>query len=201
LATGASHKPLGVRGEQRFSGRGVSYCATCDGPLFKGRKVLMVGGGNSAVTEALHLHHMGVDVSIVHRRDKLRAQKFLIKQLENTGIPTLWNTEIKEIMGKERVEKVQLINNKENKVFVMEASGVFVSIGYTPAVGLAKKLGVELTGEGYIKHDEKHRTNIAGIYSAGDVEGGYKQIVTATGQGSAAAMAIFEDLIDPYWTR
>jgi thioredoxin reductase (NADPH) len=201
LATGASHKLLGVPGEQRLSGRGVSYCATCDGPLFKGRKVLMVGGGNSAVTEALHLHHMGVDVSIVHRRDKLRAQKFLIKQLENAGIPTLWNTEIKEIMGKERVEKVQLINSKKNKVFVLEASGVFISIGYTPAVSLAEKLGVELTDEGYIKHDEKHRTNIAGIYSAGDVEGGYKQIVTATGQGSAAAMAIFEDLIDPYWTR
>lgn len=201
LATGANHKLLGVPGEKRLSGRGVSYCATCDGPLFKGRKVLMVGGGNSAVTEALHLYHMGVDVSIVHRRDKLRAQEFLIKQVENAGIPILWNTEIKEILGVERVQKVRLVNNVTREQFEMDVAGVFMSIGYTPAVTLAEKLGVELTDEGYIKHDDRHRTNIPGIYSAGDVEGGYKQIVTATGQGSAAAMAIFEDLIDPYWTR
>lgn len=201
LATGAKHKLLGVPGEERLSGRGVSYCATCDGPLFKGRKVLIVGGGNSAVTEALHLFHMGVDVTIVHRRDKLRAQEFLVKQIENSGIPILWNTEIKEILGKDRVEKVEIVNNQSNKVDVLKADGVFMSIGYTPSVALAEKLGIELTEEGYIKHDEKHRTNIPGVYSAGDVEGGYKQIVTATGQGSAAAMTIFEDLIDPYWIR
>ncbi len=201
LATGANHKLLGVPGEKRLSGRGVSYCATCDGPLFKGRKVLMVGGGNSAVTEALHLFHMGVDVTIVHRRDTLRAQEFLIKQVKQAGIPILWNTEIKEILGKERVEKVMLFNNETQATHELEVSGVFMAIGYTPTVELAKKLGIELTDEGYIKHDEKHRTNIPGIYSAGDVEGGYKQIVTATGQGSAAAMTIFEDLIDPYWTR
>jgi thioredoxin reductase (NADPH) len=201
LATGASHKLLGVAGEKRLSGRGVSYCATCDGPLFKGRKVLMVGGGNSAVTEALHLFHMGVDVTLLHRRDSLRAQEFLVRQIEQAGIPILWNTEIKEILGKQRVEKVLLFNNKTGDSFEMEVSGVFMAIGYTPAVELAQKIGVELTDEGYIKHDEKHRTNIAGIYSAGDVEGGYKQIVTATGQGSAAAMSIFEDLIDPYWKR
>jgi thioredoxin reductase (NADPH) len=201
LATGATHRHLNVPGESRLSGRGVSYCSTCDGPLFKGRKVLMVGGGNSAVTEALHLFHMGVDVTLVHRRDKLRAQEFLVKQLEQAGIPILWNTEIKEIMGKDRVEKVSLFNSKTQNAFEMEVNGVFMAIGYTPAVELAQKVGVELTDEGYIKHDEKHRTNIPGIYSAGDVEGGYKQIVTATGQGSAAAMTIFEDLIDPYWKR
>jgi thioredoxin reductase (NADPH) len=201
LATGASHKLLGAIGEKRLSGRGVSYCSTCDGPLFKGRKVIMVGGGNSAVTEALHLFHMGVDVTLVHRRDSLRAQEFLIKQLEQAGIPILWNTEVKEIVGKERVEKVLLFNNKVHESFEMEVNGVFMAIGYTPAVELAQKIGVELTDEGYIKHDEKHRTNIPGIYSAGDVEGGYKQIVTATGQGSAAAMTIFEDLIDHYWKR
>jgi thioredoxin reductase (NADPH) len=201
LATGASHKLLGVAGEKRLSGRGVSYCSTCDGPLFKGRKVIMVGGGNSAVTEALHLFHMGVDVTLVHRRDSLRAQEFLIKQLEQAGIPILWNTQIKEILGKDRVEKVSLYNHQTGDSFEMEVNGVFMAIGYTPAVELAQKIGVELTDEGYIKHDEKHRTNIAGIYSAGDVEGGYKQIVTATGQGSAAAMTIFEDLIDPFWKR
>jgi thioredoxin reductase (NADPH) len=199
LATGASHVHLNVPGEERFSGRGVSYCATCDGPLFKEKKVFMVGGGNSAVTEAMHLKHMGVEVSLVHRRDTLRAQEVLVKQLKDAGVPILWNTEIKEIQGEEKVRQVVVHNNQSGETETLEADGVFIAIGYAPTVELARQAGVELTEEGYIKHDDKHRTNIPGIYSAGDVEGGYKQIVTATGQGSSAAMAIFEDLINPYW--
>lgn len=201
LATGATHKNLGATGEQQFSGRGVSYCATCDGPLFKGKKVFMVGGGNSAVTEALHLRNMGVDVTLVHRRDHLRAQDVLTKQLETNGIPILWNTEIKEIKGDARVEKVVLFNTKDNASEEKTADGVFIAIGYQPAVSLAQKIGIELNEDGYIHHDSAHRTNVPGIYSAGDVEGGYKQIVTATGQGAAAAMTIFEDTINPYWTE
>ena len=201
LATGASHRTLGVPGEKRFSGRGVSYCATCDGPLFKGRKVLMVGGGNSAVTEALYLHHMGAEVTLVHRRDKLRAQDVLANQLAGNGIPVLWNTEIQEIKGKERVQAAVLRNSKTGEVSEMAVEGVFIAIGYKPSVKLAEKIGIDLNPEGYIKHDSMHRTNIPGIYSAGDVEGGYKQIVTATGQGAAAAMSIFEDLINPYWKK
>jgi len=201
LATGAVHKKLGVPGEERLSGRGVSYCSTCDGPLFKGKAAVMVGGGNSAVTEALHLHHMGVSVTLVHRRDTLRAQEFLAGQLKENRIPILWNTEIQEILGNRRVEAVRLINNKTKKTQNFPVNGVFIAIGYTPAVELAKKIGVALTRDGYIRRDERHRTNIPGIYSAGDVEGGYKQIVTAAGQGAEAAMAIFEDLINPYWQR
>ncbi len=199
LATGARHRNIGVPGEARLSGRGVSYCSTCDGPLFKGKKVIMVGGGSSAVTEALHLHHMGVDVTLVHRRDTLRAQDVLTKQLFNAGIEVLWNSEVREIRGKDRVEDVLLFNNQTGEETTLKLNGVFIAIGYEPSVDLATKLGVELTEDGYIKRDEKHRTNIPGVYSAGDVEGGYKQIVTASGQGSAAALAIFEDLINPYW--
>ena len=199
LATGATHRHLGVPGESRLSGRGVSYCSTCDGPLFKGKKVVMVGGGNSAVTEALHLFHMGVDVTLIHRRDKLRAQDFLARQLIDNNIPVLWNTEIKEIRGEERVEEILLKNTKTGETSTFETNGVFIAIGYTPAVELAEKLGLEINEDGYIKHDGKHRTNVPGIYSAGDVEGGYKQIVTASGQGAEAAMTIFEDLINPYW--
>jgi thioredoxin reductase (NADPH) len=201
LATGASHRMLGVPGEKRLSGRGVSYCATCDGPLFRDKKVLMVGGGNSAVTEALHLYHMGVAVTLVHRRDTLRAQEFLVKNLKESGIPVLWNTEIKDILGEERVTEVELFNNQTNETSTMPVDGVFLSIGYTPAVELASKIGLELTEEGYIARDAKHRTNIPGIYAAGDVEGGYKQIVTATGMGAEAAMTIFEDIINPYWQQ
>ncbi len=201
LATGASHRHLNVAGESRLSGRGVSYCATCDGPLFKGKKVLMVGGGNSAVTEALHLHHIGVDVTLVHRRDQLRAQEVLAKQLPANDIEVLWNSEIKEIRGEQRVEEVVLFNTKTQETSALKTNGVFIAIGYEPAVELAQKIGLELNPDGYIKHDGRHRTSIPGIYSAGDVEGGYKQIVTASGQGAEAAMTLFEDLINPYWMK
>jgi thioredoxin reductase (NADPH) len=201
LATGASHRTLGVPGEKRLAGRGISYCATCDGPLFKGKRVIMVGGGNSAVTDALYLHHVGASVTMVHRRDTLRAQDVLVRQLETNDIPIVWNTEVQEIMGSARVEKVRLKHSLTGAVSEMAVDGVFIAIGYKPAVDLARKIGVELTEEGYINHDSLHRTNIPGIYSAGDVEGGYKQIVTATGQGAAAAMTIFEDMINPYWKK
>ena len=199
LATGASHRHLNIPGESRLAGRGVSYCSTCDGPLFKGKKVVLVGGGNSAVTEALHLFHMGINVTLIHRRDKLRAQEFLAKQLIDNNIPVLWDTEIKEIHGEERVEEILLLNNKSNETVEFKTDGVFIAIGYTPAVELAQKIGLEISEDGYIKQDGKHRTTVPGVYSAGDVEGGYKQIVTASGQGAEAAMTIFEDLINPYW--
>jgi thioredoxin reductase (NADPH) len=199
LATGASYKHLGAPGESRLSGHGVSYCSTCDGPLFKGKKVIIAGGGNSAVTEALHLHNIGVQVTIVHRRDTLRAQEHLTKNIFANKIPVLFDTEVKEIRGKDRVEDVLLYNVRTKETKPMKVDGVFVAIGYTPTVDLAKKLGIELTPEGYIRRDSRHRTNVPGIYSAGDVEGGYKQIVTATGQGAEAALAIFEDLVNPYW--
>jgi thioredoxin reductase (NADPH) len=201
LATGATHQHLNIPGESRLAGRGVSYCSTCDGPLFKGKKVVMVGGGNSAVTEALHLFHMGVDVTLIHRRNKLRAQEFLAKQLADSNISVLWDTEIKEIRGEERVEELFIVNNKTEETDTFRTDGVFIAIGYSPALELAEKLGVEISPDGYIKHDGKHRTNVPGVYSAGDVEGGYKQIVTASGQGAEAAMTIFEDLINPYWLK
>jgi thioredoxin reductase (NADPH) len=201
LATGATYKHLGIPGEDRLAGRGVSYCSTCDGPLFKGKKVIMVGGGNSAVTEALHLHNIGVHVTLIHRRDTLRAQEFLSKQLVENNISVIWNTEVKEILGQERVEAAKLLNNKTGETSTVETNGVFIAIGYEPAVGLAKKFGVALNEDGYIKQDGRHRTNIPGVYSAGDVEGGFKQIVTAAGQGSEAAIVIFEDLINPYWKQ
>ncbi len=201
LATGASHRHLGVPGESRLSGRGVSYCSTCDGPLFRGKSVLMVGGGNSAVTEALHLHHIGVKVTLVHRRDKLRAQEFLARQLQENGIPILWNTEVREIRGEDRVREVLLANNRTGESRTLPVDGVFIAIGYEPAVEIARQLGLELTEEGYIKHDGRHRTSLPGVYSAGDVEGGYKQIVTAAGQGAEAAMTLFEDMIHPYWMK
>jgi thioredoxin reductase (NADPH) len=201
LATGATYRHLGVPGESGLAGRGVSYCSTCDGPLFKGKKVVMVGGGSSAVTEALHLHHLGVYLTLVHRGDTLRAQEFLARNLSENHIPILYDTVVTEIRGEDRVRDVLLRNTKTNETRSLETDGVFIAIGYEPAVALARKIGVALTPEGYIKEDSRHRTNLPGVYSAGDVEGGYKQIVTATGQGAAAAMTIFEDVIHPYWKK
>jgi thioredoxin reductase (NADPH) len=201
LATGATHKRLGIPGEAHLSGKGVSYCSTCDGPLFKGKKVIEIGGGNSAVTEALHLFSVGVDVTLVHRRDKLRAQEHLAKNVFSNNIPVMFDTELKEIQGDSRVETAVLYNSKTGETKSLPVDGVFIAVGYDPAVELARRIGIELTPEGYIKHDSSHRTNIPGIYSAGDVEGGYKQIVTAAGQGSEAALAIFEDMIHPYWKQ
>jgi len=201
LATGARYRHLNVPGQMELSGRGVSYCSTCDGPLFKGKKVIIVGGGNSAVTEALNLHSIGVDVTLVHRRDSLRAQAHLIQGLKANKVPALFNTTVKEIRGTQEVREVELYNPETKAKTRMPVNGVFIAVGYDPEVGLAKKLGLELTPKGYIKVDARHRTAVPGIFAAGDVEGGYKQIVIAAGKGAEAAMAIFEDLIDPYWKR
>ncbi len=200
LATGAVYRKLGVPGEDRLSGRGVSYCSTCDGPLFKNKKVIMVGGGDSAATEALHLKNIGVDITIIHWLDALEAQDYLAKQLKENNIPIFYNTEVKEIKGEQRVQQVALYNNKTEEKTTMDVNGVFIAIGYIPAVDLAEKIGVELTPDGFIKQDH-YRTNIPGIYAAGDATGGYNQIVIASGHGSGAALTIFEDLIHPFWKK
>jgi len=195
LATGATYKHLGVPGESRLAGRGVSYCSTCDGPLFAGQKVLMIGGGDSAVTESLHLKNIGVDVTLVHWTDKLDAQEFLARQLINSEIPILYNTTVKEIIGEKSVEAVEVINSQTGESKKIETAGVFIAIGYLPSVDLAEKLGVALTPEGFIQQ-ENYRTNVPGIYAAGDVVGGFNQIVTASGHGAEAALTIFRDLLN-----
>lgn len=198
LATGASHRHLGVPGEMRLSGRGVSYCSTCDGPLFRGKRVLIVGGGNTAVTEALHLHNIGVAITLIHRGSQLNAQEILARQLTENGIPIWYHTEIKEILGDTHVTGVVVKDNSTGKTATLETDGVFPAIGYDPVVDLAKKVGLGLTPEGYIQSDN-FRTTIPGIYTAGDVSGRSKQIVIAAGHGAEAAMTIFEDIIHPYW--
>jgi thioredoxin reductase (NADPH) len=199
LATGASYRRLGVPGEERLAGSGVSYCTTCDGALFKGKEVVVVGGGDSALTDALYLANNDIRVAIVHRRDTFRAQEHLVKQLKKHDIQVLFNCEVKEIRGAAKVQEVVLHNNNTGKTTTRATDGVFVAIGFEPAVELARKAGLELTAGGFIKVDEYHRTSVPGIYAAGDVEGGYRQIITAAGQGSGAAITIFEDLINPYW--
>lgn len=199
LATGASYRRLGIPGEERLSGSGVSYCSTCDGALFKGKEVIVVGGGDSALTDALYLANNDIQVTIVHRRDAFRAQQHLVSQLQKHNIDVMFNTEVTEIRGEKKVAEVTLQNNKTGKSSTKALDGIFIAIGYEPAVEIAHKTGIALTDDGFIKVDGNHRTSIPGIYAAGDVEGGYKQIVTAAGHGSGAAITIFEDLVNPYW--
>ena len=192
LATGASHRHLNVPGEDEFLGRGVAYCATCDGMFFIGRDVLMVGGGNSAVTEALYLNNLGCNVKLVHRRDELRCEHHLQKALEENGIEVLWNSTIEEIKGDMAVESVTLLRDGKKEDYKTDA--VFVAIGEDPSNDLAKQLGVALDDAGYIITDKSQATNVDGIYSAGDITGGVKQWVVACGEGAVAAISAYEFL-------
>lgn len=195
IAAGAESKKIDVLGEKEFQGRGVSYCASCDGYFFKdGKKVLVLGGGNTAATEALYLKNIGVDVTIVHRRDRLRAEKILQDRLASNNIHIIWNTKVIEIRGDKSVKEVVLENVLDASTSTLLIDGVFVAIGYVPNNELAKKLGVKMDDEGYIKVDKGYRASMPGVYAAGDITGGFKQIVTAVGQGATAAEAIFEDI-------
>ncbi len=202
IATGADSRKLGIPGETEFFGRGVSYCAACDGYFFKdGKKVIVVGGGNTAATEALYLKNIGVDVTLIHRRDTLRCEQILQKSIEDNRIPVMWNTLVKEIRGEKLVTGVVVENTGDKSEKTIPIDGVFIAIGYVPNNEAAKKLGAALDEEGYVKVDARHRTNIKGVYAAGDITGGFKQIVTAVGQGAVAANTIFEDISSPYWAE
>ena len=189
LCTGTEHRKLGVKGEKEFAGRGVSYCATCDGFFFKGKKVVVVGGGNSAVIEAIYLKQIGCDVYVIHRRDELRAEKALEEEAKEKGIHFIWNSVVEEIIGKEMVEGVKIKNVKTGEEKILEVSGVFVSIGEEPQNQLAKQLGLKLDENGYIVVDGMGRTNVERIFAAGDITGGVRQIITACAKGAKAALA------------
>ena len=191
LATGASHRHLNVPGENEFLGRGVAYCATCDGMFFVNRDILMVGGGNSAAQEALYLKNIGCNVKIVHRRDSLRCEHRLEELLKEKGVEILWNSTIKEIKGDMAVNSVTLVRDGVEEEY--ETDAVFVAIGDEPSNDLAKQLGVELDENGYIITDKSQSTNVSGVYAAGDITGGVKQWIVACGEGAVAAISAYQD--------
>jgi thioredoxin reductase (NADPH) len=200
IATGTVHRKLDIKGEDKLTGFGVSYCATCDGPFFKEKKAVVVGGGNSALIEAIALKNMGVDVTVVHRRDVLRAEDAYKDKAEETGVKILYHTHLDEIKGEGRVESVILDNVKDKSHTEMKVDAVFVSIGEEPQNQLAKQIGVELDEKGYIKTDRNMRTNVKRIYAAGDITGGLRQVVTACAEGAIAALTATEVLgkVYPY---
>jgi thioredoxin reductase (NADPH) len=200
LATGTLHRKLGIKGEGALAGRGVSYCATCDGPFFKGKKAIVVGGGNSALIEAIALKQMGLDISLIHRRDVLRGEDAYKERAAEVGVNIIYQTHVEEIIGEEKVEKVLVHNVKDEKKSEIETAAVFVSIGEEPQNQLAKQLGCELDDHGYIITDKNQRTSVKRVYAAGDITGGLRQIVTACAEGAIAALTATEVLgkVYPY---
>lgn len=194
LATGSSHRHLEAKGEEGFKGKGVSYCATCDGFFFQGRDIVMVGGGNSALQEALYLNNLGANVTLIHRRDEFRAQRELQNQIKEAGINTILNATVEEIKGKMLVESVILKDTKTGELSELPINGVFISVGYIPHTELAKQLGVELDSSGHIIIDTEQKTNVDYVYAIGDVCVGLKQWIVACGEGAVAATSAYHDL-------
>jgi thioredoxin reductase (NADPH) len=188
IATGSSPEKLGIPGEKEFAGRGVSYCATCDGAFFKDRKVLVVGGGNSAIEEAIHLTKFAAKVTVVHRRDELRATKILQERaFKNPKIEFVWNSHLVKVMGGDKVEKVVLRNKITQEESEIEVEGVFIYVGVKPNVSFLPP-DIKVDEKGFILTDENLETSVKGIFAAGDVRSNkLKQVVVACGEGALAA--------------
>ena len=192
LSTGAEYKKMGIPGESELGGRGVSYCAVCDGAFFKNKNLIVVGGGDSAVEEGVYLTRFANKVTTVHRRDQLRAQKILQdRAFANEKIDFIWNSTVKEIHEKDgKVGSVTLVSTVDGTESLVETDGVFVYIGMVPLTAPFKNLGI-VNEAGYIVTNEKMETSVAGVFAAGDVrDKTLRQIVTATGDGSIAAQAV-----------
>ena len=193
IATGGRHREAGIRGEREFVGRGVSYCATCDGMLYKGKSVIVYGSGREAIEDAIYLSDIGCEVILISFAKVLRVEKALIEELKKRNIKLYLNTVIKEIVGKERVEKV-LIHKKDTKEDIeIETNAVFIAIGMKPATEIVAELGVERDSMGYIKVDRYQRTNVEGVFAAGDCcNNPLKQVITACADGAIAATSAYE---------
>lgn len=195
LAAGADWKRLGAPGETELYGHGVSYCATCDGYLYRDKATVVVGGGNTALTDALHLRGLGCQVSVIHRRGQLRAERHLQDAAARAGVTLVLDSVVQEIIGRDKVEGVRVKDLTTGQERVLNCQAVFVAIGERPNSGLARDLGLKLRADGSIWTNERLETSIPRIYAAGDVSSQTRQIVTAVSQGAEAAIHAFEDLV------
>jgi len=199
LCTGTEHRKLDVPGEAELLGKGVSYCATCDGFFFKGKNVVVVGGGNTALIESIFLKQIGcTEVYVVHRRSQFRAEKIYEEEAREKGVQFIFNTIVEEIVGKEIVSSVSLFNLETSERKKLAVDGVFASVGVLPQNEIAQSLGLKLDENGYIVVDAGQRTSVAGVYAAGDVTGGVRQVVVACAKGAVAALSSTEALGKKY---
>lgn len=189
IASGSERSKLGVPGETEFTGKGVSYCAVCDGALFRDQKVVVVGGGNAAITEALNLTHFADKVTVIHRREELRATRTLQdKALAHPKIEFLWNTVVTEIKGEGIISELKLRNVKTGEESTLNVDGVFVSVGFKPETTYLKGI-LPLDAAGFIITNERMETEVPGIFAAGDVRANsIRQVVAAAGDGAIAAI-------------
>ena len=193
IASGASARKLGVENEEKFIGKGLSYCATCDGAFFKGKTVAVIGGGNTAAEDALYLEKLAGKVYLVHRRDALRADKILCDRLEKSNVSIVWDSVVQSLNGENKITEITLKNVKTDALTPLSVDGVFVAIGQTPNSQLFEN--IEKTSAGYIIANEVMRTNIDGVYAVGDVrEKTLRQVVTACADGAIAADDIIKTL-------
>lgn len=195
LATGARPNQLGIAGEKELTGKGVSYCATCDGPFFRDQEIVVVGGGDTAVQEAIHLTKFATKVTVIHRRDQLRATKILQeKAFESDKIEFLWNTELRAIEGEKEVRQI-ILGDKEGKESRLETTGVFVLIGTKPNNESFPLDTLKTDAYGFVLTDDDMRTNIPGVMAVGDIRSkSVRQVVNATGEGAVAILAAEEYL-------
>lgn len=193
IATGAEHKKLGIPGEGQLNGRGVSYCAVCDGAFFRERPLVVIGGGDSAVEEGTYLTQFASEVTIIHRRDELRAQKIIQdRAFSNDKVNFIWNTVVEEIQGENNVQSLRLRNVETDEVSEFSAEGVFIYIGLIPNTSAFEGLGIT-DEEGWIVTDNKMETSVPGIFAVGDVRDTVlRQVATAVGDGSIAGDAAFK---------
>ncbi len=203
ICSGSEYRKLEIPGEEEFRGRGVSYCGICDGPLFKGKRLIVVGGGNSALITTLYLADLASEIKIVHRRNVFRGEDALVQALKtkkNAGV--LFNSEVKQISGDKLVTKVTLVNNKTGETSEQPVDGVFVQIGQYPNSRQAKEAGVAVDSDNYIVVDMLQHTNLPGVFAAGDVTNHpIKQIGVAVGQGSTAALEAHDFIRRPYYKQ
>ncbi|CAI2639648.1 Thioredoxin reductase [Apilactobacillus apinorum] len=194
IGTGSQYRKLGVPGEDEYGGRGVSYCAVCDGAFFKNREVVVVGGGDSAISEALYLAGLASKVTVIHRRDQLRAQKVIQdRAFANDKIEFIWDTNVTEVIGDDmKVTGVKTVNNKTNEESVVDASGVFIYVGNNPMTEAFANLNIT-DEKGWIKTNERMETAIDGVFAIGDVrQKELRQVTTAVGDGGIAGQNAFE---------
>jgi thioredoxin reductase (NADPH) len=193
IATGTENRKLGIPGERELFGKGVSYCANCDGPFFRGKRVAVIGGGNSGVTNALYLAEMAKETTLIEFLPKLNCDEVYLQGLEESGIRVLTNTQAMEIMGSERVEAIKVRERESGEEREIPVEGIFIYAGLSPRNELAKKLGLELDERGFIRVDGNNMASVDGVFAAGDVRAeALAQIVWAAGDGAKAALAVYD---------
>ena len=193
FATGAMHRKLEVKGEEEYLGKGVSYCATCDGPFFKDKVVAVIGGGDSAMTQSVYLADIATTVYLIHRRGEFRAQEANQEKMrKNPKIQPIMNSEVVEVKGDKLLRSITLCDVNTKQAQELKVDGVFVYVGSVPASAIGQKVGVAVDERCYVKVDARMRTNVPGIFAAGDITGSAPQAIVAAGQGAIAAMEAYK---------